>query len=60
GASRSGAGGTAGGGAGMDNTDAVRAAADNRDALAEENRRVAATTPDDVPLTGPDTRRDDR
>jgi hypothetical protein len=60
GAGRSGSGGTASGGTGMDNTDAVRAAAENRDALAEENRRVAATTPDDVPMTGPDTRRDDR
>ena len=61
GANRSGSGGTSGSGtAGMDNTDAVRAAAENRDALAEENRRVAATTPDDVPMTGPDTRRDDR
>lgn len=48
------------GGTGMDNTEAVRAAAENRDALAEENRRVAATTPDDVPMTGPDTRREDR
>lgn len=60
GANRAGSGSTGGGGTGMDNTDAVRAAAENREALAEENRRVAATTPDDVPLTGPDTRRDDR
>ena len=55
----SGAGNT-GGGTGTDNTEALRAAAENREALAEENRRVAATTPDDVPMTGPDTRRDDR
>lgn len=59
GAGESGAGRT-GGGAGMDNTEAVRAAAENRDALAEENRRVAATTPDDVPMTGPDTRGEGR
>lgn len=59
-ANQSGSGNTGSSGTGMDNTDAVRAAADNRDALAEENRRVAATTPDDVPMTGPDTRRDDR
>jgi hypothetical protein len=52
--------GSPGGGTGMDNTEAVRAAAENRDALAEENRRVAATTPDDVPMTGPDTRREGR
>ena len=53
------AGSTSGSGT-TDNAEAVRAAAENRDALAEENRRVAATTPDDVPLTGPDTRREDR
>ncbi|HEX2187277.1 MAG TPA: hypothetical protein VHG51_00190 [Longimicrobiaceae bacterium] len=29
-------------------------AEENRDALAEQNRRTAATTPDDVPMTGPD------
>lgn len=55
----SGAGNTAGG-TGTDNTEALRAVAENRDALEEENRRVAATTPDDVPMTGPDTRREDR
>jgi hypothetical protein len=59
GSGTSGAGNT-GGGTGTDNTEALRAVAENRDALAEENRRVAATTPDDVPMTGPDTRRDDR
>jgi len=59
GSGTSGAGNT-GGGTGMDNTEALRAVAENREALAEENRRVAATTPDDVPLIGPDTRRDDR
>jgi len=60
GAAGAGGSGTHAGGAGMDNTQAVRAAAENRDALAEENRRVAATTPDDVPMTGPDTRREER
>jgi hypothetical protein len=55
----SGAGST-GGGPGMDNSEALRAVAENREALAEENRRVAATTPDNVPMTGPDTRRDGR
>lgn len=59
GAGTSGAGSTAGG-TGTDNTEALRAVAENREALAEENRRVAATTPDDVPMTGPDTRREDR
>jgi hypothetical protein len=37
-----------------DNAEALRRVEEGHDALEEQNRRVAASAPDDVPMTGPD------